>query len=69
MPFAILPVGERYGVYKIHPDGSLTLSGIPRYVSEKTAAAAASRWMRYRGEQAMPRRNSLGELILLQKKW
>lgn len=65
MPFVILPVEDRWGIYKIHPNGVLTLAGQPNYKTEHTAKNTAMRWMRYRGEHPVPKRNSLGELVIL----
>lgn len=70
MPFVIRrnPYSMRFGVYKIHPDGTTTLSGQPHYKTTKSAIDAACRWMRYRGENPFPTVNSLGEPVILNQK-
>lgn len=67
MPFIIRrnPYSMRFGIYKIHPDGSTTLSGNPRYKTAKSAIDTAVRWMQYRHEQPHVAVSQLGEPMVI----
>ncbi len=55
----------RFGLYKIHRNGTTTLSGRARYKTEKAAIDTAVRWLQYRHEEPRVTVSVDGETLVI----